>query len=108
MESYGAVKQVNPRSASDHRATEILEQSTVHNEGPYQVGRLWSSDKVKHPNNFLSAMVQFKSLEKKLSKDPVLYKMDRQFKTISIKAMLLKWKVKTKSIAPEENGIYLV
>ena len=44
MESYGAVKQVDSRSASDHRATEILEQSTVHNEGRYQVGMLWSSD----------------------------------------------------------------
>ena len=74
MESYGAVKQVDPRSASDHRATATLEQSTVHNEGRYHVGMLWSSDEVKLPNNFFSAMVQFKSLEKRLGKDPVLYK----------------------------------
>ena len=74
MELYGAVKQVDPRSASDHRATEIFEQSTVHNEGRYHVGMLWSSDEVKLPNNFFSAMVQLKSLEKRLSKDPVLYK----------------------------------
>ena len=73
IESYGAVKQVDPRSASDHRATEILEQSTVHNEGRYHVGTLWSSDEVNLPNNFISAMVQFKPLEKRLSKDPVLY-----------------------------------
>ncbi|XP_075253200.1 uncharacterized protein LOC142345001 [Convolutriloba macropyga] len=59
--------------ASDHRATEILEQSTVHNEGRYHVGTLWSSDEVNLPNNFISAMVQFKPLEKRLSKDPVLY-----------------------------------
>ena len=52
MESYGAVKQVDPRSASDHGATEILEQSNVHNEGRYYVGMLWSSDEVKLPNNF--------------------------------------------------------
>ena len=54
MESYGAVKQVDPRSASGHRATEVLEQSTVHNEGRYHVGMLWSSDEVKLPNTFFS------------------------------------------------------
>ena len=52
MESYGAVNQVDRRSASDHRATEILEQSTVHNEGRYHVGMLWSSDEVKLRNIF--------------------------------------------------------
>ena len=35
---------------------------------------LWSSNKLKLPNNFFSALVQFKSLEKRLVKDPVLYK----------------------------------
>ena len=74
MESYAALKQVDPRSASDHRETEILEQSTVHNKGRYHVGMLWSSEEVKLPKNFVSAMVQLKSLEKRLSKDPVLYK----------------------------------
>ena len=64
MESYGAVNQVDPRSASDHRATEILEQSTVHNEGRYHVGMLWSSDEVKLPNIFFSnGAVQFNGKE---------------------------------------------
>ena len=72
MESYGAVKQVDPRSASDRRAVEILDQSTVHEKGLYFVGMLWSSDEVKLPNNYFSALVQLKSLEKRLSKDPDL------------------------------------
>ena len=33
MESFGAVKQVDPRSAFNLRAIEIQEQSTVHTEG---------------------------------------------------------------------------
>ena len=69
MESYGAVKQVDPRSVSDRRAVEILDQSSVHEKGLYFVGMLWFSDVVKLPNNYFSALVQRKSLEKGLSKD---------------------------------------
>ena len=32
MESYGALKQVDPRSTADTRALDDLEQTTVHNE----------------------------------------------------------------------------
>ena len=40
MESYGALKQVDPRSSSDARAHEILENTTVHNGKRYNVGML--------------------------------------------------------------------
>ena len=33
------------------------------------MGKLWSSDEVKLPNNYFSALVQLKSLEKRLKKD---------------------------------------
>ena len=52
MESNGAVKQVDPHSASDRRTVEILDQSTVHKKGRYLVGMLWSSDEVKLHNSF--------------------------------------------------------
>ena len=69
MKSYGAVKQVDSRSASDGRAIQILEQSTVHEKVRYFVGMLWSSEEAKLPNIFFSAFVQLNSLEKRLSKD---------------------------------------
>ena len=48
---------------------EILDQSTVHEKGRYFLGMLWPSDQVKLPNNYFSALVQLKSMEKRLSKD---------------------------------------
>ena len=72
MESFGAVKQVDPRSASDRRAAEILEKTTVHENGRYHVGMLWSVDDLVLPNNYFSALVQMKSLEKRLCRDPRL------------------------------------
>ena len=72
MESYGALKQVDPRSASDARAHEILENTTVHNGKRYDVGMLWAKDIIELPNNYFSALVQLKSLEKRLTKDQTL------------------------------------
>ena len=69
MESYGALKQVDPRSASDARAHEILENTTVHNGKRYDVGMLWAEDNIELLNNYFSALVQLKSLEKRLAKD---------------------------------------
>ena len=51
MESYGALKQVDPRSSSDARAHEILENTTVHNGKMYNVGMLWAEDNFELPNN---------------------------------------------------------
>ena len=72
MESFGALKRVDPRSASDARAHDILENTTVHNGKRYNVGMLWVEDNIELPNNYFSALVQLKSLEKRLTKDQTL------------------------------------
>ena len=41
MESYGAMKSVDSRSAADRQANDILEQTTVLKDGRYHVGMLW-------------------------------------------------------------------
>ena len=69
VESYGAMKEVNPRSSADRRAVEILEKNTTHDDQRYQVGMLWANDDLDLPNNYYSALVQLKSLERRLSKD---------------------------------------
>ena len=69
MESYGALKQVDPRSASDACALDILENTTVHSGKRYDVGMIWDEDNIETPNNYFSALVHLKSLEKRLLKD---------------------------------------
>ena len=72
MESYGAFKQVDPQSAADARALDILDDTTVHNGKRYDVGVLWAEDNFELPNNYFSALVQLKSLEKRITKDQTL------------------------------------
>ena len=72
MESYGAFKQVDPRSTSEARAHDILENTTVQKRNRYDVGMLWAEDNIELPNNYFSALVQLKSLEKRLTKDQIL------------------------------------
>ena len=69
MESYGAFKQVDSRSAADARAEKILDDTTYHDGSRYQVGMLWAEDDSSLPNNYFSALVQLKSLERRLTKD---------------------------------------
>ena len=71
IEPFGASKQVDPRSAADARAHEILDNTTVHNGLRYDVGigMLWAADNTKLPNNYFSFHVQRMSLEKRLAKD---------------------------------------
>ena len=71
-ESYGALKQVDPRSAVDARALVILENTTVDIGKGYNVGMLWAKDNIELPNNYFSALVQLKSLEKRLTKEQTL------------------------------------
>ena len=71
-ESYGAYKQVDPQSAADAHARKILETTTVHNGQRYYVGMLWADDNIQLPSNYLSSLVQLKSLEKRLSRDTTL------------------------------------
>ena len=69
IESFGANKQVDSRSAADARAHEILESTNLHNGLRYDVGMLWAADNTKLPNNYFSSLVQIKSPEKRLAKD---------------------------------------
>ena len=69
IESFGANKQVDSRSAADARAHEILESTTIYNGLRYDVGMLWAADNIQLPNNYFTSLVQLKSLEKRLAKD---------------------------------------
>ena len=55
MDSNGAVKQVDPRSA-------VLRDTTYNDGSRYQVGMLWAEDESSLPNNNFSALVQIKLL----------------------------------------------
>ena len=72
MESFGAHKQVDSRSAADAQAMKILEETKFNDGCRYQVGMLWADDESTLPNNYFSALVQLKSLERRLGKDPQL------------------------------------
>ena len=86
IESFGANKQVDSRSAADVRAHEILESTTIHNGLRYNVGIMWAADNTQLPNNYFSSLVQLKSLEKGLAKDEDL----REKNTSTIKEDLIK------------------
>ena len=70
MESYGAYKQVDPRSAADARTQETLETTNFHNCQRYDVCMLWADDKIQLPINYFSSLVQLK----RLSRDTTLNK----------------------------------
>ena len=72
LESYGAFKQVDARSAADKHALSILNSETVHNGERYIAPMLWIDSNVSLPNNYYSSLAQFKTLERRLSKDPEL------------------------------------
>ena len=72
MESFAAKKQVDPRSAADARASKILQDTTYQDGCRYQVGMLWADDDSSLPNNYFSALVQLKSLERRLERTPDL------------------------------------
>ena len=72
MESFAAMKQVDPRSAADARASKILQETTNHDGCRYQVDMLWADDESSLPNNYFSALVLLKSLERRLEKTPEL------------------------------------
>ena len=72
IESYSALKQVDPRFTADARAHDILEDTTVHNGKKIDFGMLRAEDKIKLPNNYISALVQLKSFEKRVTKDQPL------------------------------------
>ena len=74
IESYGAFKQVDFRSAADARLEKILKTTPYHDGSRYQVGMLWAEGDSSLPNNYFSALVQLKSLGRRLEKDAELKK----------------------------------
>ena len=72
LESYGAFKQVDARSAADKHALSILNSETVHNGERYIVPMLWIDSNVSLPNNYYSSLVQFKCREWFLPHHPVV------------------------------------
>ena len=63
-----SVKTSGSPFASDVRCQKILEDTTYHDGCRYQVGMLRADDRGSLPNNSLSALVQIKSLERRLDK----------------------------------------
>ena len=53
-------------------ASSILNSETVHNGERYIVPMLWIDSNVSLPNNYYSSLAQFKTLERRLGKDPEL------------------------------------
>ena len=72
MESFAVKKEVDLRSAADARASKSLQDTTYHDGCRYQVGLLWADDDSSFPNNYFSALVQLKSLERRLERTPDL------------------------------------
>ena len=69
MESYGAYKQFDSRSATDARAMKTLKKTTFNDSRRYRNGMLWEDEEsTLLPNNNL-APVQHKSLENKMKKN---------------------------------------
>ena len=74
LESYGAFKQVDARSAADKRALSVLKNDIFHDGERYIVPMLWNDKESTLPNNYFSSLAHLKSLEKRLDKDPSLRK----------------------------------
>ena len=72
LESYGAFKRVDTRSAADKHALSILNSETVHNGERYIVLMLWIDSNISLPNNYYSSLAHFETMERRLSKDPEL------------------------------------
>ena len=72
LESYVAFKQVDARSAADKHALTIPTCETIHNGENYIVPMIWIDSGVSLPNDYYSSLVQLKTLERRLSKDPEL------------------------------------
>ena len=61
-------------SKADQRALTILEQTTTHKNGRYEIGLLWKEN-VSMPNNFWLAKNQFISLKDRLEKEPAMHEL---------------------------------
>ena len=69
LETYCAFKHVKARSAANKHALSILNPEIFHNGERYIVPMLWIDSNVTLANSYYSSLVQFKTLERRLSKD---------------------------------------
>ena len=60
MGTFGAVKNVDPSSAEESRAKEILHSTTFHAGKKYVVGMLWREPNIELPNNYYVALAQLR------------------------------------------------
>ena len=86
----GGTPNSTPQTVSGHskdkqRAIKELGRKTRVTREWYEVGLLWLEDEVKLPNNFYAAMVQLKSLERRLQKQDTLLKHYQKTLTLTSK-----------------------
>ena len=62
LQSYGAFKHVDARSASDKHDLSIVNSETVHNGERYIVLILWIDSNVSLPNNYCTSLAQIKKI----------------------------------------------
>lgn len=60
------------RSDEDIRAISVMEKTLKFDGKRYEIGLLWRNDEVKLPNSYEMSLSRLKSLERKLSKDPLM------------------------------------
>ena len=58
LESYGAFKQVDARSAADKRALSVLKNDTFHDGERYIVPMLWNDKESTLPKNYFSSLAR--------------------------------------------------
>ena len=66
IKSYALNCDVKGHLKNEQRSVKTLKQTIQFTVEAYEVGLLWREDEVKLPNNVYSAMVQLKSLERRL------------------------------------------
>ena len=71
LENHGfGNSEENSNSIEDARALHILEDTTRHNEGGYEVGLLWKNEYVHLPNNRKQAERRLEQLKKRFKRNP--------------------------------------
>ena len=69
IESFGGKQAGRLKICSRRKGSRNPESTTIHNGLRYDVGILWAADNTQLSNNYFSALVQLKSLEKRLAKN---------------------------------------
>ncbi|XP_058819112.1 uncharacterized protein LOC131681975 isoform X2 [Topomyia yanbarensis] len=72
LEDTGIAPITLPESAENARARQILEKTTIRENGRFVTGLLWKSDEICFPDSLPMATKRLKNLERKLAKDAEL------------------------------------